>query len=260
MKSIVLAVIGCLLVPTCSIAQEYRVTGAERTILIVDSTYDEGINDSVWAYIAPYKHIVDSVMSPVVGHIANSLSARRPESPLSNLLADILVWASAKYGEQVVMGVYNMGGIRASLPKGTLTYGDVLEVAPFENKICFLTLSGVHLMELFRNMAAVYGEGVSHGVEIVITKEGELKSARLNGEEIDADKDYRIATIDYLAEGNDRMTAFKHKTDFIAPDDERNDTRYIICDYFKEMEARGVAVEAYVEGRTIVEDFDNIGQ
>ena len=32
--------------------------------------------------------------------------------------------------------MYNKGGIRADLTKGDVTYGDILDVAPFENKIC----------------------------------------------------------------------------------------------------------------------------
>ena len=31
-----------------------------------------------------------------------------------------------------------MGGIRAALAKGKQTVGDVNDMAPFENKICFL--------------------------------------------------------------------------------------------------------------------------
>lgn len=134
-----------------------------------------------------------------------------------------------------------------------MTYGDVLEVAPFENKICFLTLKGSSLMELFGQMAKVGGEGVSHGVELVITPGGQLVSARLNGQPIDPAASYRIATIDYLAEGNDKMEAFRQKSGFNSPRAKQNDTRYIISAYFKEKAARGEAVGARVEGRIKVE-------
>ena len=42
--------------------------------------------------------------------------------------------------------------------------GDVLDVAPFENKISFLTLSGDKVKELFEQMARRGGEGVSASV------------------------------------------------------------------------------------------------
>lgn len=245
--------VAAVMLTACSTHKKATVTSVERSRLLVDARYDALPDAEAAKMIEPYRHVVDSIMSPVVGRSAAYMSANRPESGLSNLLADILVWAGRDYGERPVMGVYNMGGIRAALPKGDVTYGDVLEIAPFENKICFLTLTGTDLLELFGNMAAVGGEGVSHGVELVITRDGKLVSARLNGQPIDPAASYRIATIDYLAQGNDRMTAFKKKTDFNSPSEEKNDTRYIISSYFREMSRQGKAVESQVEGRITIE-------
>lgn len=231
----------------------YVVTDVTRTRIMIDSTYDAVPDSAAMAFLEPYRHEVDSMMSPVMGRSARYMAGARPESTLSNLLADILVWAGKDYGEKPVMGVYNMGGIRAALPEGEVTYGAVLEVAPFENKICFLTLTGSSLTHLFQDMARVGGEGVSHGVELVISKDGELKSARLHGKEIDPDASYRIATIDYLAQGNDKLPSFNDKTELNSPQDESNDTRYIISGYFKAMAAQGKVVDSKVEGRIRVE-------
>lgn len=96
-----------------------------------------------------------------------------------------------------------MGGIRASLPQGDITYGDVLNVAPFENHICFLTLSGEKTLQLFQEIAARGGEGVSHSVRMVVSKDGTLKSVTVQGVPVDPQMTYRIATLDYLAQGND---------------------------------------------------------
>ncbi|NPD91911.1 5'-nucleotidase C-terminal domain-containing protein [Prevotella sp. PMUR] len=250
-----LKVVAALLFAVCAAETsnaQGRITNVVRTRILVDSVYDTMRDTEADSFIAPYRQKVDSMMSPVVGHIAVNAKGYRPESPLSNLLADILVWASARYGEKPLVGVYNMGGIRASLVKGPVTFGDVLDVAPFENKISFLTLSGDNLMELFREMASVGGEGVSHGVELCISKDKKLLSARLHGKEIKPHKKYRIVTIDYLAQGNDRMTAFKKKTGYVAPPGEENNTRYIISDYFRQAEKEGRAVNCRVEGRIIV--------
>jgi 2',3'-cyclic-nucleotide 2'-phosphodiesterase (5'-nucleotidase family) len=128
-----------------------------------------------------------------------------------------------------------------------------LEVAPFENKICFLTMSGMHLMELFKQIASVGGEGVSRGVEMVITKDRQLKSVRLHGKEIVPLADYRVVTIDYLAQGNDHMEAFKQKRHMNAPRGKENNSREVIIDYFKTMLKQGKTVDADVEGRIVVE-------
>ena len=235
-----------------SCKKHYEVASVERSRIMVDSRYDKNPDAEAQAFLAPYKQVVDSIMEPVVGKTAKPMKSYRPESPLSNLLADILVDAGQDYGEQPVMGLYNMGGIRAQLPKGIITYGDVLEVAPFENKICFLTLTGEHLLELFDNIASVGGEGVSHGVELHI-KNRKMVSVKLHGKEIDPKAEYRIATIDYLAQGNDRITAFKKKTNYNSPQATENDTRFIIRKYFEKMDKQGIVVDANIEGRIIRE-------
>ena len=232
----------------------YRLTDVSRTRLVVDARYDLQPDQQAVAFLAPYKHKVDSVMGPIVGTSAREMSAKRPESDLSNLLADILMWAAKDYNEKPQFAVYNMGGIRARLPKGTVTIGEVLAIAPFENKICFLTLTGDKVAELFGQIAHRGGEGVSHGVELVITRDGHLRSARLNGEPIDPRKTYRIATIDYLAQGNDGMRAFREYTNLNSPQEESNNTRFIIMDYFKSLRDQGLAVDSKVEGRIKIED------
>ena len=120
----------------------YQVTDVTRTRILVDQSFDAAIPETAEAFLAPYKQKVDSIMSPVVGYADHYMAASRPESDLSNLLADILMWGAARWGEHPDMAVYNMGGIRAGLAKGKVTYGDVLDVAPFENKLCLLTLTG----------------------------------------------------------------------------------------------------------------------
>lgn len=236
-----------------SCASHYMVSGVERTRILVDSTYDANPDAKAVAFLKPYKAKADSAMNPVVGQAAHDMAARRPESDLSNLLSDILLWASVSYGEHPDFAVYNMGGIRAALSKGNVTFGDVLDVAPFENKICFLTLTGDKVEELFKQMASVGGEGVSRGVNLVITRDGQLSSANVGGKPIDRNAKYRIATIDYLAQGNDRMEAFKAKSDFVSPKDKKNNMMFIISDYFREKQKAGQAVDSKVEGRIIVE-------
>lgn len=232
------------LLPLCLSAQ-IHITG---TRLLVDSRFDAP-QSQCEAFIGRYRPAIDSVVSPQVGTTARAMSARQPESALSNLLADILVAAGDDYGERPDLGLYNMGGIRAALPAGRVTYGDILEIAPFENKICFLTLDGQSLMELFEQIAATGGQGVSRGVKLDISEDGRLINATLHGKTIRPKAKYRIATIDYLAQGNDHLEALRRKTRYNAPTAQTNDTRYIIADYFR----RSGTVDARIEGRITVE-------
>lgn len=230
----------------------YALTDISRQRIVVDNRYDAHPDAQAAAFLAPYKQKVDSVMGPVLGKVARDMAAERPESNLSNLLPDILVAMADEYGEKPDFGIYNIGGIRAALVKGEVTYGDVLDVAPFENKISFITLTGEKVLELFSQIARRGGEGVSHGVELVITADGKLLSACLHGKEIDPKASYRITTIDYLAQGNDGLTAFKSGTDLKSPQEDKNNSREIIANYFRRMTASGKVVDAQVEGRITV--------
>jgi 2',3'-cyclic-nucleotide 2'-phosphodiesterase (5'-nucleotidase family) len=249
-----LAVAAVALLALASCTTHYQIASVSRQRLLIDSRYDRSPDARAAAFLAPYKEKVDSVMSPVMGVAATDMDKRRPESEISNLLADILVWAGPKYGESPVFGVYNIGGIRAALSKGPVTYGDINDIAPFENKIAFTTLTGAKVTELLTQIAKRGGEGVSHAVQMVITSDGRLVSARLNGEEIDPKKEYRVVTIDYIVQGNDGMPAFRDGTNLNSPQAEADNARFIIMDYFKAMQAQGRLVDSEVEGRITIKD------
>lgn len=249
---ILLASATMLLMAFPAFAQKFKVAKVERTRILVDKKWDAQPDAEAAGVLAPYKSKVDSIMGPVVGCIAHDMTRHRPESELSNLLCDILVWGGKQFDEQPVFSVYNMGGIRSNLAKGKITVGDVNDMAPFENKICFLTLTGDKVLELFQQIAHRGGEGLSSAVRMVITKEGKLMNVTINGEPVDPQKSYRIATLDYLAEGNDQLVAFKSGTDVLAPMQRENNVRYIIMNYFREMMAQGKAVESKIEGRCMV--------
>lgn len=253
MKQLFLGSLACLMMASCA-PKHYRLVSVDRSRIIVDSRYDLNPDQAAADFLAPYKRVNDSIMGPLMGRVAHNMHPDRPESDLTNLLSDILVWAAKDYGEEPVLGVYNRGGIRADLTKGDVTYGDILDIAPFENKICFVTLTGEQLLELFDQIAKKGGEGVSRGTELVITKDGQLVSARLHGKEIEPTAEYRITTVNYLLEGNDGMAAFIKGSNKVAPNEASNNTRYLIMNYFRDKQSRGEVVDAKVEGRIIVKN------
>lgn len=250
MKTKNLLFLGCvaLLTTTVSCHSHYQLSGVQRTRILVDSRYDKQPDQQAAAYIIPFKQKVDSTMNPVVGRTARYMERGIPEGLLSNLLPDILVWASSRYNEKPDFAVYNNGGIRAALPAGDITLGDILDVAPFENKVCFGTLSGKDVLELFQQFSLV-GAHVSHGVRLVYDKDLKLIDATIHGKPVDPDASYRFVTIDYVANGNDGMTAFKKKTDFKPHTTPADNSRDIITDYFREKMAKGEVVDAEIEGR-----------
>lgn len=241
--------VGRNAIVVCLFFQLYS-DGNRRWASSHDSVYDKDPDAGAVALLKTYQLRKDSIMSPVIGHSAANLVSYRPESPLSNLLADVIKQSTAKLtGEKVDVAVMNMGGIRSALSEGEITYGDVFEITPFENALCLLTMDGATLLRLFEQIAALHGEGLS-GARLVISKDGKLLEATVAGKAIDPQAVYRIATIDYLAEGNDKMTAFRDAKSKTFPADGL--LRDALLNYVKECEQKGVFVQAKVEGRIVV--------
>ena len=191
-------------------AQQYKVKSTKWKRIEVTSELDAKPDSQALAIIAPYKVSVDSVMSPVLGMSRVAMNPNRPESLLSNWAADVMVEGSTATGLPAAdMGLVNIGGLRNNMPKGIVRKGDVILISPFENSLVVLELKGKDLLRLMQNIAAVGGEGVSSSVRLVISKDGKLISATINGEKISHKRTYTVATLDYLAEGNDKMYALK---------------------------------------------------
>lgn len=240
-----------LLLTASSCHSGYEVTKVEGGRIPVDATWDAQPDAEAVALLAPYKAQVDSVMQHVVGHCAVSMDRERPESPLSNLVADVLRRSGADVlGHPADMGLVNVGGIRSLLTEGPVTTENIYEILPFENSLCVLTLKGAVLRQLFENIAARGGEGVS-GVQLKISRDGRLLQASVGGRPVEEDRDYTVATIDYLADGNDGMTALLQADSRTCP--EGATLRGLFMRFVEQEEAAGRQLAARLEGRIVVE-------
>lgn len=228
-------------------AQQYKVKSTKWKRIEVTSELDAKPDSQALAIIAPYKVSVDSVMSPVLGMSRVAMNPNRPESLLSNWAADVMVEGSTATGLPAAdMGLVNIGGLRNNMPKGIVRKGDVILISPFENSLVVLEMKGKDLLRLMQNIAAVGGEGVSSSVRLVISKDGKLISATINGEKISHKRTYTVATLDYLAEGNDKMYALKKAK-------KRHEIGLKTRDVMIESIIKHRIIDAKMEGRIIIE-------
>jgi 2',3'-cyclic-nucleotide 2'-phosphodiesterase (5'-nucleotidase family) len=238
-----------LLLPADLSAQKYTLKKLESSEIAITSRWDSSIPKEDVKFLAPYKARVDSVMKRVIGHSDVYMTDRRPESLLSNFISDVLLKSAVPFGG-ADMAVMNMGGLRSIMPKGDVTFGDVFEISPFENMYTIVTMRGSDVLALFSQMAGVGGEGIS-GATLVITSDGKLLDAKIQGRAVEPDATYRIATLDYLAEGNDKMEAFKLATKKTIT---TKTVRQVLIDFISNEEAHGRAITSKLEGRITVSD------
>lgn len=244
---VALALLVAIGFASCTNRASYKAVEIQGGKIAIDSVWDKNPSQAALAILAPYKAGVDSVMNKVIGYCPVTLTKGRPESPLSNLVADVLRNAAAQVlGSPADIGLVNMGGLRNILPQGDITVGTVYEILPFENSLCVVTLEGKFVKELMQNIATVQGEGISN-VNLEIDKAGNVLSVKVGGQEIDDDKIYTLATIDYLADGNDGMTALMQSQSRKCPGGAT--LRGLFLDYVNEYTAQNKPITAVVEGR-----------
>lgn len=173
------------------------------------------------------------------------------ESPLGNLLADAL----RKSGGADV-GLMNSGGIRAELPAGELTYGDVFAVSPFDNYPALVILTGAQLTDLLR-VTSTGQRGIMQVSGVRYTYDAAKKGldrfvsvVREDGTPLDPQKLYTVIMPDFIASGGDgaqdvmkTVPADRIQTTFAAP------IRDVLIE---QLAGQGRPLEPKVEGRITV--------
>lgn len=240
--------LAVLLLSSCR--SGYQVTKTVGVMVPIDSTWDVTPNEEAVSLLTPYKAKIDSVMYRVVGTSDVDMDRGLPESLLSNLVSEVLRQsASQVLGKPADMGLVNIGGLRNVLTKGPITTDNIYELLPFENSLCVLTLSGANLKKLFENIAAQHGQGLS-GVRLVISKDGKLLDSMVGDAPLDEKKLYTVATIDYIADGNDGMPALLQAEKRVCPDGAT--LRGIFMKYVEAQTAAGKKITSHLDGRITV--------
>ncbi|MCM1519816.1 MAG: bifunctional metallophosphatase/5'-nucleotidase [Lachnoclostridium sp.] len=179
-------------------------------VIPVTDRLDSRIDTTFTALITPYREKVDSIRSIKIGTNPAEMERKSPE--LLNFMSDFVMMRGRELSPsgKVDLAIMNKGGLRNSLPAGDITAGAVIDIAPFDNSIVVMEIKGEDLIDNFKVMAAQEGQGVSSNVKALYDPSThELNSVTIDGKPIDPDRRYILATIDYLADGNDYMEPLK---------------------------------------------------
>lgn len=240
-----LLILTVLMILSFGLYAQKRVSiNAQRVLM--DTTFDKVSDTTVAAIIAFYKPAMEQKMNEVIGKSAYELRNSRPESLLSNFTADALLNYAKSFSKgKVDFSLTNFGGIRASLPAGDVKMYDVYSVFPFENYVVVIDMNGKDVLTLFESFAQNRVEAMSCNTYLEIDNQ-KLVKATINGEPIDVNRVYRVATIDFLLSGGDNVAPLRLAT---AVEQTGALIRDAVIAEFRKAASKGTSVAPVIDGR-----------
>ncbi len=181
--------------------------------------------------IEKYSVKIEEVMLEKVGESVKGLRfEENKESEMGNFMADMLLDVT-----KADISFVNEGGIRNGLGKN-ITKGDIYKSFPFPSTVCTLYLKGEDIRKLLeRSVTFKKGPLLLGGIKFSYDKrESEnkrVKSINLkNGEKLDMEKEYKVASLNFLVFGGDNYIEFKNGRDI----EYLYNTRALMTEYIKE--------------------------
>lgn len=241
-----------LILASCT-QQERLITIEGGNIPVIAMNNKEGASKII-KIIERGRHAVDSIKAPLLGYASSTLTISPPESPLMNFAADALFAEARKYSkEKIDIAITNKGGLRSELHEGEITFGDIYNVFPFENTLVTLTLNGKQLLTLLNEIAKAGGEPVC-GVQMTIATSdsgNKAEAIKIGNKNLCFEKEYRIATSDYLAQGNDGLKTLAegyNKKMFNVT------IRELMVKHIRNLHQEGKTVDAVSDGRISIKN------
>ncbi len=201
--------INLYLDPRTKSIMSYDYPADEGSLLLLQE--DEFWPDStVYAFLKKEKKLYEKGFQEIIGETRSSLRrSSLGESPLNNLITDAI---REKVKADFVFT--NFGGIRADIKAGPITRADVFRVLPFGNQIVVFKANGQFIKQILETKLRGGGRGLAiSGGKVIFNKklpDGErVVYMEIGGEPLDPHKLYRVATSDYLMEGNSGLYLLK---------------------------------------------------
>ena len=198
--------------------------------------------------IKKYENLIDLEYGKIIGHLKSDwMRNRRGESNLGNFICDCI-----RDFAKTDVAVMNSGGIRKGLVAGPVKGIDVKEILPFLNQICVTELPGTKIKQIVAtNIKAVQGghfgilqtSGLEYVYRLQSNQKFEILDMSINGAPVEDEKNYTLATVDYVLSNADQYFGFdtpKYKNLYTPIAD-------VVMNRIRELNV----VESKIEGRII---------
>jgi len=187
-------------------AKSHKIVGYRGVLIPVLSDRIQP-DKTVQARVVKWERKVHVITGEVIGRAdTNLFRDYYRESSLGDLVADAFRNAA---GTEIAMT--NAGGLRADIPKGPVSVGQVLAVYPFENPIVRMSITGKEILRMLEHGASLeYGmaqvSGLSCTVDFSRPAGKRVTAVFVGGKPLESGKVYSFATSDYLSNGGDGYT------------------------------------------------------
>ena len=202
----------------------------------------DGIDADTAAFIAGLQADLAKITERVIGRSDVRLGAledddytwavRAHETNLGDFVADAYLALAWHGGVMADIGFVNGGGIRANIEPGDVTYGDLINVQPYNNQLCYVDTLGQNILDALEagvaNLPNPSGglqhvSGLAYTVRTDIpssvqmpggkfggvTGEYRVRDVLVNGEPLDVNRRYKLVSHTFLlVEGGDGLTMF----------------------------------------------------
>ncbi len=182
-----------------------------------------GFDPAVTEQVQGYYDEMMAIYSETIGQTDVLLNGTREfvrtqETNLGDLAADAILAAAP----EADFALTNGGGIRADVQIGDITRYDLFTVFPFGNMVATVDLTGAQVLTILEAAAHACPEadgafpqvsGITFEIHTYLDYEGEyanpsnpgsrIKNVKINGEPLDLEATYTMATNDFLAAGGD---------------------------------------------------------
>ncbi len=204
------------------------------------------INDSIQDkieiedFIAPFRVHIEKDLDSIIAYAMGTYSKSDGDfnTAIGNFMADAIYDQAApvfnrRTGNNLDMVLLNHGGIRSIISKGDIRMRNVYELMPFENKIVVIALKGRQIDSMISFLCRSRKANPISKLKLTIDSEFNPIEASINGEKINTERIYYVATNDYLYNNGDNMRFFRPNDGYF---DLNYKVRNALIDYLKQVD------------------------
>ncbi|MEI7085134.1 bifunctional UDP-sugar hydrolase/5'-nucleotidase UshA [Pectobacterium versatile] len=169
-------------------------------------THEITQDSDVMKMLTPFQEKGQAQLGIKIGSVKGKLEGDRNQVRFRQTnLAHVLLAAQLERAE-ADFAIMSGGGVRDSIESGDITYKDVLKVQPFANTLVYVNMKG---SDVEKYLAVAANKKVDSGayaqfLNVSLTADGQgVQNVKIKGEPLQADKVYRMATLNFNAMGGD---------------------------------------------------------